>query len=95
MIKDQEGIAATSPYYCRGCGQLLSPGFRGQFHKHCLRLDKRRRIQVERKLQLEKFEKKLKDMVCPNCGSKFGQVHQPTQITKGPCERSQARLSET
>jgi hypothetical protein len=30
-------------HYCRGCGQSLPLGFRGQFHKECLRADKQSR----------------------------------------------------
>jgi hypothetical protein len=30
-------------YFCRGCGLKLPLGFRGHFHRGCLRADKRRR----------------------------------------------------
>jgi hypothetical protein len=43
-------------HYCRGCGQSLSLGSRGQFHKECLRADKRARTRCIRLGRYARFE---------------------------------------
>jgi len=75
------GVSATTPhanadakrtYFCRGCGVRLQPGFRGHFHKECLRADKRRRVQGQRQLGQRRFEAWLQRQHCPKCGERYG-----------------------
>lgn len=61
-------------YFCRGCGQPLPPGFRGQFHAGCLREDKKRRIREQRRKEQEKFRVWLRKQVCQNCGVRGGEI---------------------
>lgn len=56
-------------YFCRGCGDPLPRGFHGQFHRDCLKADKRRRTNQKRRLEREKFEAWLADQRCPKCAA--------------------------
>lgn len=56
--------------YCRGCGQLLPFGFCGQFHKECLRADKRSRTREQRQREQERFTTWLEKQLCPKCGAR-------------------------
>jgi hypothetical protein len=75
-------------YFCRGCGTGLEPGFRGHFHKECLRADKRRRVQVQRQREHSRFEAWLKRRHCPKCGARYDTAGSEC-ITEAPCEASQ------
>ena len=59
-------------HYCRGCGLALPLGFRGHFHKECLRVDKRSRICEQRRREQERFSHWLEKQRCRNCGATYG-----------------------
>src|ERR1035438_2042994 len=72
MRKGQEpGRNERAKMYCRGCGGLLPAGGRAQFHKECLRADKRVRTCERRKREQERFYRWLKKRRCANCGSVY------------------------
>lgn len=75
--------------YCRGCGGSLPLGFRGQFHKECLRADKRRRTREQRRREQERFRAWLQKQLCPECGVRYGEVgsDRPAGVS---CETSQS-----
>ena len=75
-------------HYCRGCGRALPLGFRGHFHKECLRDDKRRRICEQRRREQERFKRFLEKERCLNCGAKFGD-QRSEGATEASCEASQ------
>jgi len=80
------------PYYCRGCGGPLPPGFRGLFHHpDCLKADKRRRTSKKRRLERERFEVWLSRQRCPECGVRLGPGPQddPHPSVETLCEASQ------
>jgi hypothetical protein len=58
-------------HYCRGCGRSLPLGFRGQFHKECLRADKRSRTREQRQGERERFKARLQKQLCPQCGARY------------------------
>ena len=58
-------------HYCRGCGRSLPLGFRGQFHKECLRADKRSRTREQRQGERERFKARLQKQLCPKCGARY------------------------
>jgi hypothetical protein len=76
-------------YYCRGCGGALRSGFRGHFHKECLRADKRRRIQARRRGEQGRFEDWLQKQYCHNCGARYAEMRSES-FPGGSCEASQA-----
>ena len=59
-------------HYCRGCGRLLPPDFKGLFHPDCLKVDKRYRTSEKRRHERERFEAWLKRQRCHDCGAKLG-----------------------
>jgi len=59
-------------HYCRGCGLALPLGFRGHFHKECLRADKRSRICEQRRREQQRFKRLLEKQHCLNCGARYG-----------------------
>ena|SRR2546425_3496701 len=65
-------LERAKPHYCRGCGKQLSPGFRGQFHRDCLRRDKALRLQLQRESERLKFEGWLSKQCCWRCGARYG-----------------------
>ena len=78
---------AKQTYFCRGCGFRLQPGFRGHFHKECLRADKRRRVQAQRRREQERFEAWLQRQHCPKCGARYDAVG-PECVAEASCEAS-------
>lgn len=62
-----------SIHFCRGCGAKLPIGFRGHFHKQCLRVDKRNRIRKQREQERERCERWLQKQYCGNCGARYGE----------------------
>jgi hypothetical protein len=90
-----EAVAAAPPtnedakqsYFCRGCGLRLQPGFRGHFHKECLRTDKRRRVQWQRRQEHQRFESWLHRQHCPKCGARYDAMGSEC-VTKASCEAS-------
>jgi hypothetical protein len=76
--------------YCRGCGRLLPAGFRGQFHKECLRADKRNRTQEQRRREKERFRTWLHERHCSKCGARYSESEsdRPEEVS---CEASQSR----
>ena len=82
-------IPSPNPaYFCRGCGARLPLGFRGHFHRECLRADKRRRVSERRKSEHERFTKWLRRQRCGKCGAKYGDCR-PEHPVGGACEASQ------
>ena len=75
-------------YFCRGCGLTLPIGFRGHFHRDCLRADKRRRISERRRREQDRFERLLGNKRCQNCGTSYANP-QSGGATDIPCEASQ------
>jgi hypothetical protein len=61
-------------HFCRGCGRSLPLGFRGQFHKECLRADKRSRTREQRQRERERFKAWLHKQLCPKCGVRYGEA---------------------
>jgi hypothetical protein len=49
-------------YFCRFCGQPLPSGYRGHFHRECLKADKRRRIQEQRRKEAQRFKRWVRKM---------------------------------
>jgi hypothetical protein len=80
---------AKQTYFCRGCGSRLQPGFRGHFHKECLRVDKRRRVQAQRRRDQERFEAWLQRRHCPKCGARNHTVGSE-RVAEASCEASRA-----
>jgi hypothetical protein len=76
-------------HFCRGCGRELPAQFCGLFHKDCLKVDKRRRVQELRRKEQERFQVWLRKQVCTNCGVRFGEGAKSDQLTEAPCEPSQ------
>ena len=70
-------------HYCRGCGQELPLGFRGHFHRACLRVDKRNRTNEQRRQEQERFRRWSKKLHCPSCGAAYSD-----QRSGGPIEAS-------
>src|SRR4051812_49967086 len=68
--REQES-SVKSKYFCRGCGSELLVGFRGYFHRECLRADKRRRISERRRRDQETFNTRLEKYRCANCGALY------------------------
>ena len=58
-------------HFCRGCGSKLPVGFRGIYHKECLRADKRLRTCARRRREQEMFKRWLAKQHCPHCGRKY------------------------
>jgi hypothetical protein len=77
-----------SIHFCRGCGAKLPIGFRGHFHKECLRADKRKRICEQRRRERERCERWLQKQHCVNCGAKYHERSEGN--VKNPCEASRA-----
>ena len=75
-------------HYCRGCGGLLSPEFRGHFHKECLRVDKRSRLHEQRRREQQRFTAWLQQQQCSRCGARYGKVG-ADPAGGVPCEASQ------
>ncbi len=75
-------------HFCRGCGSGLPAGFRGLYHKECLRADKRWRICDQRRREQERFRKRLGKELCPHCGAGYGN-QQSERNVEPPCEASQ------
>ena len=75
-------------HYCRGCGRILAFGFRGHFHRECLRTDKRRRMREQRQREHERFSRWLNKQRCPNCGAKYREKRSD-HFTEVSCEASQ------
>jgi hypothetical protein len=75
-------------HYCRGCGRSLPPRFRGQFHKECLRADKRNRTCERRLREQERFKARLQKQRCPKCGARYSDA-QSDRVAGIPCEASQ------
>lgn len=75
--------------YCRGCGQSLPLGSHGQFHKVCLRADKRSRTREQRRRIQEKFKTWLQKQLCPKCGVRYGEAGSDRSAGM-PCETSQS-----
>lgn len=90
LVSDPSSAASQEPrhHYCRGCGRELPFGFRGHFHKQCLRADKRRRICEQRKREQERFERLLWKQRCPHCGVRYGDQRSDGNV-ETPCEASQ------
>lgn len=75
-------------YFCRGCGGLLPPSSRRQFHPSCLKTDKLRRVRQQRQQQDELFAHWLRKQTCPKCGARCGELR--SEGTAGiSCEASQ------
>jgi hypothetical protein len=66
------GSLNATVHYCRGCGGPLPPGWEGLFHPDCLKADKRRRVQEDRKREQRKFQEWLSKRRCPSCGARLG-----------------------
>ena len=84
-------LAADEPqprHYCRGCGKQLPAGFRGQFHRQCLRDDKRRRIREQRQREQERFQRWLDKQRCLKCGAKYSDQRSDGAV-EASCEASQ------
>ena len=79
---------AVQTYYCRGCGRVLPQGFRGHFHRDCLREDKRRRVRDRRLRETARFQRRLEQARCPACGAKIGTA-EPAPLQECSCEASQ------
>ena len=62
-------------YFCRGCGRPLPPGSRAQFHKECLRADKRHRVREQRRLEERLFKVWLRKQICSKCGAGYVDHH--------------------
>jgi len=82
------------PHYCRGCGLILPPRFRGHFHKRCLREDKRQRVRQRRLREQRKLQKRLERLICPQCGATYqeGAAHQEDlcEASQGPWGRKES-----
>jgi hypothetical protein len=78
---------AKQTYFCRGCGCRLQRGFRGHFHKECLRADKRRRVQAQRRREQERFEALLQRQHCHKCGARYDTVRSE-RVAEASCEAS-------
>jgi hypothetical protein len=63
--------SVQSKYFCRGCGSVLPVGFRGHFHRECLRADKRRRVSERRRREQEMLKRQLEKYRCSNCGARY------------------------
>jgi hypothetical protein len=83
-----EGREERRRHYCRGCGRSLPLGFRGQFHKECLRADKRNRTREQRRQEQERFKAWLGKQLCPRCGARYRDAG-PDRVAGIPCEASQ------
>jgi hypothetical protein len=59
-------------YFCRGCGTALPEGFRGHFHRECLRADKRQRVRNRRAQESRRFSTWARQLECPHCGKRHG-----------------------
>ncbi len=83
--------ANVTRHYCRGCGRLLPPGFKGLFHPDCLKADKRRRMQEKRRKEREKSWQWLRKHGCGECQAKFkSQAGVGQEPSENPlCEVSQ------
>jgi hypothetical protein len=77
-------------YFCRGCGIALPEGFRGHFHKDCLRADKQRRVRNRRRQEGERFAAWAQRINCPHCGNQYGESPSdhakacPREASQGP-----------
>ena len=80
---------AKQTYFCRGCGFRLQPGFRGHFHKECLRADKRRRVKGQRQREQKRFQAWLQHQHCLKCGGPYDTVRSE-RVAEAPCEASRA-----
>lgn len=60
---------AGNHYFCRGCGDPLPSGWHGQFHRECLKADKRRRTQEKRRQERARLQQWLQRQHCPQCGA--------------------------
>ena len=87
-------------HYCRGCGRLLPPGFKGLFHPDCLKADKRRRVQEKRRKEREKTWQWLRKHGCGECQARFrsqaGIGREPSnkrlcEVSQGPSEPQKAQ----
>jgi len=76
-------------HHCRGCGELLSPGFRGHFHKVCLQSDKRSRVRGLRRREQERFNAWLQRQRCQKCGAKYGDARSEA-MAEASCEASRS-----
>ncbi len=75
-------------YFCRGCGSALPDGFRGHFHKDCLRADKQRRVRNRRRQESERFAAWAQRIQCPHCGRRY-EKSPPDDSKDCRCEASQ------
>ena len=83
-----DGVVASAPtYFCRGCGSRLQAGFRGHFHKECLRVDKRRRVEAQRRREQKRLKAWLQRQNCPKCGARYDAVV-PECVAEASCEAS-------
>ena len=88
-IRPASSRSAAEPqrcHFCRGCGRELPLGFRGHFHKECLRADKRSRICEQRRREEERFRRRLEQQRCPHCGARY---QRSDGATEASCEASQ------
>jgi hypothetical protein len=89
-MRDSVGQSLNeASYFCRGCGSKLPLGFRGHFHRECLRADKRRRISEQRQREQARFQRRLEKEYCPSCGARYGDPRSNDNLG-APCEASQA-----
>ena len=87
VVSSPSGEDPKQTYFCRGCGSRLQPGFRGHFHKECLRADKRRRVQAQRRREQKRLETWLQRQNCPRCGARYDAVG-PECVAEASCEAS-------
>jgi hypothetical protein len=74
-------------HFCRGCGFMLPPDFRGIYHKECLRADKRQRVRAQRRREQELFKIWMSKQICPECGTRY-RHERSNDAAKPSCETS-------